>query len=800
MLNFRLAWRLLWRHPLGSAVELLGLATGFAVCFLLMGFVHYSFSYDRDVPQREQVYLIKHRLNFIPQPQWMEYTPFALRDVALQSDLPMQASVWWPNQASLNSDGVQRMVDFTAVDPAFEQIAGLHAVQGDLRQALTQPDGLAVTLSAARQLFGSDAALGRSLTLNGKTLQVRAVLPDRPSNSTLQFSMLVGTGTALWTERERHEALSNWMGIAGRIYVKTSASPQALQQMLQGVIDQAPWESMATPEMKAALAGRKMVDIALGPLAEAYFDRTVANTMGVGQRGDMRLVLALGAAGLLILLLAVVNYVNLATVRALRRQREIAVRRVMGAGTRQLLMQFMSEALLLSTAAAALGLLLTWLLLPLASELLQRQLDGVLTPLSVAGCLACGALVGVLAGAYPGWLARGVDMRATLAQRSGDTPGGAWLRRVLTAVQFCAAISMGSVALAILWQTRFAAAAPPGFDPAPLLAVEMQGANVQPRADALREAVARLPGVAGVTWSRNVPGRDDRTGTRGSTTVLRLDGSSVALSLQMVGADFFRVYDVPALAGRVFDAREQLAAEGDESVMLNQAAVTALGWSSPQQALGQRVNGTRLRVVGVAPDLRWESLRDPVRPMMYTLLRDNGLMTVRLQSAEARADVERAVAAVWLRHYPAQPVTLRPVVDYYAQAYADDLRLARMLACATAVVLVLAAFGMYVLAAHSVQRRAREIVLRKLHGAGRTAIALLVGREFVLLTGVAALAALPAAWLAIAHYLAPFAARSPLSGWAPPAALALALLVVLAATARHTRAALRMAPARVLRE
>jgi putative ABC transport system permease protein len=228
--------------------------------------------------------------------------------------------------------------------------------------------------------------------------------------------------------------------------------------------------------------------------------------------------------------------------------------------------------------------------------------------------------------------------------------------------------------------------------------------------------------------------------------------------------------------------------------------VTALGWSSPQQALGQRVNGTRLRVVGVAPDLRWESLRDPVRPMMYTLLRDNGLMTVRLQSAEARADVERAVAAVWLRHYPAQPVTLRPVAGYYAQAYADDLRLARMLACATAVVLVLAAFGMYVLAAHSVQRRAREIVLRKLHGAGRTAIALLVGREFVLLTGVAALAALPAAWLAIAHYLAPFAARSPLSGWAPPAALALALLVALAATARHTRAALRMAPARVLRE
>ncbi|WP_432380932.1 ABC transporter permease [Duganella sp. P38] len=798
MLNFRFAWRLLWRHPLGSAVELLGLAVGFAVCFLLMGFVHYSFSYDSDVPQREQVYIIKHRLNFIPQPQWMEYTPFALRDVALQSGLPLQASVWWPNQASLNQQGVVRMVEFTAVDPAFEQIAGLRALQGNLQQALTLPDGVAVTQQAARQLFGTSEALGRVIMLNTQTLQVRAVLPDRPSNSTMQFGILVGTGTALWSERERREALSNWMGIAGRIYVKTSASPEALQRMLQGVIDKAPWDSLATPEMKAALAKRKMVDVALGPLADAYFDRSVANTMGTGPRGDMRMVLALGAAGLLILLLAVVNYVNLATVRAMRRQREIAVRRVMGAGTRQLLMQFMSEALLLSTAAAGVGVLLAWLLLPVTAELLQRQLDDLFTPQSVAACLGFGALVGALAGAYPGWLARGVDMRATLAQRSGDTPGGAWLRRVLTAVQFSAAIGMGSVALAILWQTQFAAAASPGFDPTPLLAVDMLAPASGPQADALREAVAQVPGVVAVSWSGNIPGRDDHTGTRGSTTVLRNDGSNLALSLQMVGADFFKVYGVPALAGRVFDARERQAAEGEQNVLLNQAAVTALGWASPQQALGQRINGSALRVVGVVPEIRWETLRDPVRPLMYTVLRDNGLLTVRLNGA--RAAVEPAITAIWQRHYPAQPVSIRPVASYHAQAYADDVRLAHLLACATMVVLVLAAFGIYVLAAHSVQRRAREIVLRKLHGAGPSAIARLVGREFVLLTGAAALLALPAAWLAIARYLAPFAARAPLAGWAPPAAVALAVLVVVIATARHTWTALRIAPARALRE
>jgi putative ABC transport system permease protein len=793
--DFRIGWRLLLRHPLNTAVELLGLAAGFAVCFVLLAFVQYSFSYDRDVPQREQVYVIKHRLNFIPQPQWLEYTPFALRAVALNSGVPLQASAWWPTHAAMTQNGAVRMVDLTAVDPAFEQITGLRAAEGDLRQALTQPDGVALTRQAALQWFGRADALGRTVLINGQTLQVRAIMPDRPTNSTMQFGALVGIGSALWTEQERQQVLSNWMGINGRIYVKTSAAPQVLQAALQGVIDTAPWASMATPEMKLALGGRKMVDIALGPLADAYFDRSVANTMGSGPRGDMRMVLALGAAGLLILLLAVVNYINLATVRAQRRQREIAVRRVMGANTRQLLTQFMGEAMLLTIAAAALGVLLAWLLLPLGSDLLQRPLDGQLTPAAVAACLAFGALVGAVAGLYPGWLARGVDMRATLAQRSGETAGGAWLRRALTAVQFSAAIGMGSVALAVLWQTEFAAEVSPGFDPAPLLVVDMPIALDQPPADALRDALAQLPGVAAVTDSRNVPGRDDHTGTHGSQTVQRADGSSVAMSVQSVGADFFKVYAVQALAGRIFDAREKQA--GEQSVVLNPAAVSALGFTSAQQAVGQRVNGTQMRVVGVVPDLRWDTLRDPVRPTMYHVTRDSGLFTLRLNGV--RADVEPAIAAVWQRYFPAQPAVIRSAASFYAQAYADDVRLAQLLACATLVVLLLAAFGIYVLAAHSVQQRSREIVLRKLHGAGRVAIAALVGREFLLLIAAAALIALPPAWLAIARYQAPFAEHAPLGAWAPPIALALALLVVVAATARHTWSAMRMAPAQILR-
>jgi putative ABC transport system permease protein len=800
--DFRIGWRLLLRHPLHSAVEILGLATGFAVCFLLLGFVHHSFSYDSDVPDRERVFVVKHRLNFIPQPQWMEYTPFALRGVALQSGLPLHVSAWWPRKTTLQLHGRPQELEVTAVDPAFQDISGLHAVEGDLQQALTQPDGLALTRSTALRLFGNVPALGRTAEINQKTLQVRAVLPDRPANSTMQFTALAGTGSALWSEQERRDALANWMGIGGRIYIKTGVgvTPQALQNVLQDAVDHAPWQAMATPEMKAALGQRKMVDVGLGPLADAYFDRSVANTMGTGPRGDMRLVLAIGAAGLLILLLAVVNYVNLATVRTLRRQREIAVRRVLGATTHQLLRQFMAEAVLLSLAAAALGLLMAWLLVPSSSDLLQRRLDGMFTPTAIAACLLFGALVGAAAGMYPGWMARGVDMRETLAQRSGETRGGAWMRRVLTATQFAVAMTMGSVALAILWQTQFAAAAPPGFDPAPLLVVELPEEVTTPAASAFRDAVARLPGVDGVADSRDVPGRDDHTGTRGSMSARRRDGSEAAMAVRMVGADFFRVYGVAALAGRSFDPRiDRPVDDGDQNVMVNLAGLRALGWESAQQALGQRIDGTQLRIVGVAPDLRWETLRDPVRPTIYQVARDSRLLTLRM-NADATPWLQRDIGLAWQRYYRARDLVLHSAEVYYRRAYVDDVRLARLLASATAVVFALAAFGVYVLAAHSVQRRAREIVLRKLHGAGRGAIAALVGREFLLLTAVAAIVALPVAWLAIQRYLEPFAEHSPLGVWAPAAATALTLLVVAAATARHTLAAMRLAPVRALRD
>src|SRR5450830_1383602 len=796
MKNFRLGWRLLLRHPLHSAVDLLGLAAGFAVCFVLLGFAAYSFGYDRDVPQREQVFIIKHRLNFIPQPQWLEYTPFAMRAVALNSGLPLQASIWWPSKAIVQQQGGMREIEVTAVDPVFEQIAGLRALQGNLHQALTQPDGVALTRQASIQLFGTADALGRSLTINQsgqQTLQVRAILPDRPSNSTMQFGVLVGIGSSLWTEQGRQQLLSNWMGISGRIYVKTSASPQALQKVLQDVVDKAPWDNLSTPEMKAALYGRKMVDVGLGPLADAYFDRSVANTIGTAPRGDLRMVLALGLAGLLILLLAVINYVNLATVRTLRRQREIGVRKLLGASAARLVGQFLAESVLTALLAAAAGLLLAWLVLPLFADLVQRPLEDIFTPLRCVGALLAGVLTGLCAGAYPAWCALRVRPGPALAGRgNSETAAGLWLRRVLTVLQFGAAMALCAATLAVGWQSWYGSQASPGFDPRGFLVLDLPpDADHNPQARAFEAALARLPGIDGVAGIAEAVGRD---GSKVVGSVLTRDGRDLRLEFKSMTPGWFALHRIQPQFGRLFDP--SLDTIDSQVVVLNAAAALALGYPTPQAAVGQVMPAGQL-IIGIAPPLRFLDMRQAAQPMLFNL-RHGGTLSLRSDDDVAAAYAH--IEPLWRRYFPDRMLELRTAQSFLTQMYAEDLRLARMLGLASLIAMLLAAFGIYVLAAYSVQRRTREIVMRKLHGAGRTAIARLVGREFLLLLAAGAVLGLPLAALGIYRYLAGFIERAPIGGWTLAAALLLAMLVALLATWRHTWSAMRMSPALALRD
>jgi predicted lysophospholipase L1 biosynthesis ABC-type transport system permease subunit len=408
------------------------------------------------------------------------------------------------------------------------------------------------------------------------------------------------------------EMLTGNMGWMGKVLVRVhpDASLDAVSAGLQRAIDAAPSLQKISPEMRARLGRRPVVDVALAPLRHAYFDTEVTGSFnaGIGQRGNPALVAGLAAMAALILALAAINYVNLASVRVLRRQREVAMRKVLGAGVRQLVLQLLAESMLVALLAVAIGLLLAWLAMPL-----------------------------------------------------------------------------------------FAA-----------------------------------------------------------------------------------------------------------PVILNAIAARELGFASAAAALGQTLQLTNYegkivlkQVVGIAPELRFLSLREAPRPMAYEL--GTGGATLSVRGHGAPAQVEALVQGLWPRYFPDTLLRMYRASDILAANYADDARMVKLLAIATAIALAIAAFGTYVLSAHTVQRRAKEIVMRKLHGARQTDIALLVVREIGSLTLVAAVLGLPLAALGIARYLAGYVEHAPIGYWTLLFALASTLGVALMAAARHAWVASRMRPADALR-
>ncbi|GEM_PF-281153 len=807
MNDLRAGWRTLLQEPGYSLVVVLGLGIGVGAALLLLGFVRYCWQYNADVPDVAQVFIVKQRYNVMPNAPTFDQAPMLLRAVAARLPGVQAAVAYLPSRPmdllTARIDGQLRPVHSLTVTPGFAAMLGVRALEGDVQAALDQPGGFAITEDAALRLFGTVHALGRSMLVEGQVLHAGAILGRRALNTTIPFETLLGVRSVLAAD-VRDEMLGGTQGWWGKVLVRVhpDASLAALTTALQQAVDDAPALHQQGPEERQRLGRRKVMEISLAPLGRAYFDTDVESNFlsPAGDRANPAALAGFGAVAVLILALAAVNYVNLAAVRVLRRQRQVAMRKVLGASLRQIVLQLLAESLLVALAATGLGLLLAWLALPLFASLVNRPLDGIFTAAHIGAALLLGVVLGGLTAAYPAWIAIGVRPSQVLVGRADtESMQGARLRRALTILQVAAAMAFASGTLAVGLQTLYAMRASPGFDPAPLLVVDLpEAVKFSAQARAFVTALAALPDVQGVAIALDAVGRSRET----MFGALKRPGAQNAtMEIKRVSANFFEQYSIAPVAGRLFSARRDHEDDA-EPLVLNAAAARALGFADPVQALGQTVllnggNGAApaaaaRRVVGIAPPLRLRSLRETVGPVAYELSTGGATLSVR---TGAPARVEGAVLDLWPRYFPDALPKLQRAQAIMAANYADDARMARLLAMASGIALAIAAFGTYVLAAHTVRRRAREIVLRKLYGAGRAEIGRLVLRESAALTLVAALLALPLAAVAIERYLAGYAERAPGAYWSMALALGLTLTLTLAATWRHASLAMRMLPA-----
>jgi len=789
------ALRSMRRQPGYAAVNVVGLALGVACCLLIAHFVRDEAGFDRGLPDGHRTYRLVTEGEFSgvgwPYGRILEAEyPEVERVTYLRS---------WPTLPIVH-EGERLHERVRWADEAFFDVFPLPLVEGDARRALAAPFTVVLSEPLAARLFGDRPALGETVTF-GDTLRMEVTGVARvPRQSHVRFDALLSMETyrALMGPEAFDDGMATgWLNINMFNYVRLREGADAAA--FAGAVRDLPMER--APEPHRAMGAE--VSLGLEPVRRVYLHSPLGNPLGPS--GDAQTVRLLAGVGLLILLLAGVNFVNLATARSASRAKEVGVRKALGAGRGALARQALTESTLVALVAVALGAGLAALALPYFGELAARTYalgDLVGVPLAVA-LVALVLLVGGLAGGYPALVLARFRPVEALRGHVSSAPRGGWLRRGLVVFQFAAASALLVVTLIVLAQLRYMETRPLGFAAEQVLVLDAgQAPGFGQRLDGLRQALGAHTGVRGVAAAYALPGASGWQGQLSFPEGMA-EGQSVALEYIPVDAGYVRALGLELVAGRDFDPAR--LADAEVAVVVNEAAVRAAGWASAEEAVGRRYTSPGSgkpegEVIGVVRDYHHHGLRQRIEPVMLGLAEGGLLGTVAVRFDAARAhDVVAHAEAVWAEAFPGTPLAHRFLDAAFAAQYGEERRLARVFGTFAALAVLIACLGLLALAAHAAQARTKEVGVRKVLGASVGSLVALLSRESVALVTVAFVLAAPLAYWAMSRWLGGFAYRVEIGPGVFLAAGALALLAALVPVAGQAFRAATADPVRTLR-
>jgi putative ABC transport system permease protein len=810
--------RMLSRHRLYGILNIAGLGLGIAVFLLLSLVVRYEYGYDRFWPDAGHLYRLDQiwtPSTGIPDNRSPDCTMLAYD--ALRGEFPQIKAISrvFPSRATLIAQpggttgsggppmfGSRTMGTETIqfVDSGLLDVLALPITSGRRADALATPDRIMLSQRLARKYFATPDAVGRTLQVvdDGvtQTYVVSAVFRDLPASSSYQID-----AAALMPERIRtNPDINSWASVLSSTLMRfaSKADAASVQSRLGDLI---------TRHTRDPLVFEYTRGFTLTPFAAMHF---LDSRLGTG--ADRRSVIALGIVGALALLAATINYVNLATARAMLRAREVAMRKTLGASRLMLVTQFLAESTALVALAALLGLALTELTLPLMNALGGWQVTiayGWLLPRLALLVV----VVGIGAGLYPALVLASYAPARVLAASRMPSMGrmGTRVRAILVGAQFVFAIGFGICALVMDLQVAHLRTADRGFRQDGLLIVNMRDDALRPHQLALLDAFSRMPGIVSVTQSDRTPGSD-------YTSIEPFwrpgdDAHQRKIVIQDIGRDYFRTYAIPLVAGRLFDDAHRTdtlsKGAGDVGIVLNRSAVTTLGFASPEDAIGKPILALNLEtatamhrtIVGVVQDVRFGSGLRAVEAQVYYYqpgVIDSPNGAIRFAGRDAHAVMDD-LARIWRQIIPDIQFDGASADNRLARFYHPDEQRGQLFTAGAIVSIVISCLGLYGLSAFNATRRLGEIGIRKTLGASTgDVLALLLG-QFVRPVVLAALIAWPVAWFAMRTWLAGFDQRiglSPLYFLAVTlAAIVLSVVTVLSQTLRVARAE----PARALR-
>ncbi len=768
---WKMTWRNLKKHPGYTAINIAGLAAGLACCLVILTWCRSELGFDRFHAASDRLYRVFTKWE---DGGYGAYLPGPLSEHLKRSYPEIAGATIINTSSNLKvSVGADKGVFATQalVEPSFLEMFTFPLLEGDPGTALANPTSVVITEGLAGRLFGRDDPIGKTLRLNdGPTdMTVTGVLRRIPANSSFQFDLLIPFAVA-------PPLMKNWDVNSAEVFVRLrdDASAEDVGRKIAGVI------IARNPIHKNTLGLQPLKDIHL---------------RNPGGGGRIVNVYVFSAMALLILLVAAINFMNLATARSEKRAAEIGIKKVLGSSRGQLVQQFLSEAVLLTFLSLAIAVVSTKALLPSINARLGLAMEMPFSWSLVGSMAAIALFVGLLSGSYPAFLLSGVRPLAAFkghrraagrgwrGRRRSQTRGAA-LRKTLIVVQLAMSIFFIVALFVIDRQMGFIRTKSLGFDKDNVVVLSLTG-DLARQGQVLKNGLLRNPDILGAA----VAARALDEGNSSSTAEWsgKQPADHVVLGFNRVDSDYLGTLKLEMSAGRFFSP--SFPGDSTDSVVINETAAKAMGMAQP---IGQRISirmGEKIErtVIGVVKDFHTESLHVPVEPFALYHAETGSSMLIRIAAGNlprTLRTIERTVKAI----VPNDPFRFRFLDDGLNRLYLSEQTVSRLVAAAAVLALLITCLGLFGLISYMTERRTKEIAIRKVLGASAAGIAGLFLKEITLGVALAAALAAPLSLWAAERWLQDFSFRISFSPWlilvSGSLVLSIAILTVLYQTLR----------------
>ncbi|MEJ8801622.1 ABC transporter permease [Pontibacter sp. H249] len=761
---FKIALRNLYRNKVYTAINITGLAIGVASCMLIFLYVQDELSYESNFDNSDRIVRVVGEVVFEGQQDNFAVTPLPLEaearkfegvETVTQFSQLRKQTIWYNNQ-SFSEDRL------LAGDSSFFTVFDYKFIYGDPKTALDAPKTIVLTEKLATKLFGgAEQAMGKVLQFSRHSYAVTGVYMDE-GHSHIAASGVLSRATQFegLSEEERKNF---WFNLNNYTYLLLPGTAQipGVQEQLNALT-----ASVVNPWIKENRLNAQM-SFFVQPLKEIHFDNRYVH--GLSPIGNMSYVYIFSAVAVFLLLIASINYMNLATARSAKRAKEVGLRKVVGADRSQLVSQFLGESLLLTLIAVLLALALVQVFIPSFNTLTDKQFSSnfYLQWEFILLLLAIVLLVGIVAGSYPAFFLSHFKPADVL--KSDKTPRGtsAILRKALVVLQFGISLIMIIGTFVVFAQMRFLKSADLGFQKEQVLVIDVPSGDstLVERLPLIKQKLLQHPNITQVSNTYSIPSE-----SLNRTLMLVEQGDKMVektIDIMAVDYDFMPLMGIEFTAGRNFS--RDIKTDEKHGVIINEAAAKWLGWKDP---IGKKVftgdtavADTPTRIIGVVKDFHVESLHSEVKPLAIALSpKSPGYLLARI-APENQATTIQFVEQQWREFDQKHPLEYFFLDEFFDRQYKAEEKMLTVFGYFAALTIFIACLGLFGLASFTAEQRTKEIGIRKVLGSSTGSIIVLISKEFALLVLVAIALASPIAWYGMNTWLQDFAYRIDLSWW-----------------------------------